>query len=144
MIWRMGVPVATPITLRDWLAAPPALLRREAWRGSFETEVSNLLKVDFVRAPNSGRAALFLALRAMKRMSGREEVVIPAFVCPSVGRAVVKAGLKPILCDVGPTGSGLDPVDLERVLSSGTLAVVAAHLYGYPTDIGSILKLSHA
>ena len=121
-MWRMGVPVATPITARDFLAAVSALLLREDHRFAFEEEARDFLSAQFVRSVNSGRAALFLVLQAMKRLSPRDEVVIPAYVCPSVGRAVVKAGLKPVLCDVGPGGSGLDLPSLGCVISRRTLA----------------------
>src|SRR5258708_1297150 len=100
--FRMGVPVATPISAADCLAGGAALVRRGAHRPAFENEVRNLLGMDFVRSTNSGRSALYFTLQAMKQSSSRNEVVIPAFVCPSVGRAVVKAGLKAVLCDVGP------------------------------------------
>lgn len=143
-MWRMGVPVATPVSIGDCLAAALAISRRGAHRPAFEGEVRRLLEATFVRGTNSGRAALFLTLQAMKQFSSRDEVVIPAFVCPSVGRAAVKAGLKPVLCDVGPTGSGLDLNSLERVISRRTLAVVTAHLFGYPCDIGPLLELSHS
>ena len=143
-MWRMGVPVATPITARDFLAAVSALLLREDHRFAFEEEARDFLSAQFVRSVNSGRAALFLVLQAMKRRSPRDEVVIPAYVCPSVGRAVVKAGLKPVLCDVGPGGSGLDLPSLGCVISRHTLAVVTAHLYGYAVDIAPVIELAHS
>src|SRR5690348_13224964 len=143
-MWKMGVPVATPVSANDWLSAALALRSPENHRLAFENEVGNLLGTPFVRSTSSGRAALFITLQAMKRFSSRHEVVIPAFVCPSVGRAVVKAGLKPVLCDVGLSGSGLDLNSLERVLNRRTLAVVTAHLYGYPSEVKPIVARSHA
>ena len=144
-IWRMGVPVATPVGARDFLTGLSALIaRREVYISAFENDTRDLLGTPYVRGTNSGRAALFFALQAMKELSSRDEVVVPAFVCPSVGRAVIKAGLKPVLCDVTSSGSGLDAKSLERTLNRRTLAVVAAHLYGYPCDIEPILKLSHS
>jgi dTDP-4-amino-4,6-dideoxygalactose transaminase len=144
-MWRMGVPVATPVNASDFLTGLSALLTcRESYRSAFENDLRNLLGVPFVRGTNSGRAALFFTLQAMKKLSSRDEVIVPAFVCPSVGRAVVKAGLKPVLCDVTSSGSGLDAKSLERTLHQRTLAVVAAHLYGYPFDVTPILKLAHS
>lgn len=143
-MWRMGVPVATPVTVRDFLQAVLALAKFGECRRAFECDIRDLLRVPFVRSTNSGRSALFVTLQAMKRFSPRDEVVIPAFVCPSVGRAVIKAGLKPVLCDVGPGGSGLATEFLERVATQRTLAVVTAHLYGYPCDITSTLEVSRS
>lgn len=139
---RMGVPVATPIGVSDWMAAVSGVITGRDEQSMLETEIKALLDVPFAMGVNSGRAALHVTLEAMKRSSGRREVVIPAFACPSVGRAVVKAGLRAVVCDVGPTGSGLDLPSLEQVLSRETLAVVAAHLYGYPVDISGVLDQS--
>jgi dTDP-4-amino-4,6-dideoxygalactose transaminase len=139
----MGVPVATPISASDCLAAAAAVLNRDDHREEFERDVRELLSGIHVRSLNSGRAALLVVLQAMKKPEGRDEVVLPAYACPSIGRAVVKAGLKPILCDVGPTGSGLDLQSLVNALNRRTLAVVAAHLYGYPCDIAPILERTH-
>ena len=148
-MWRMGVPVATPVGFRDIGAAAAAFVlgatyREETYRSAFEDAVRDLLSARFVRSTNSGRAALFVTLQAMKELSWRDEVVVPAFVCPSVGRAVAKAGLKPILCDVGSGGSGLDIDFLESVVTRRTLAVVVAHLHGYPCDIGPVIELAHS
>src|SRR5215470_1020260 len=98
-MWRMGVPVATPITASDWLAACRTLTLRNSNTVALEAALRERFDVSFVRVTSSGRVALFLTLRAMQQLSACDEVVVPAFVCPSVGRAVVKAGLKPVLCD---------------------------------------------
>jgi perosamine synthetase len=142
--WRMGVPVATPIGLREWKVAAAACWAGKETQCTFEQELRDFLGVPWVRSTISGRAALYLALVAMRRNSRRNEVLIPAFVCPSVGRAVVKAGLRPVLCDVGPTGSGLDPDDLRRKLRERTLAVVTAHLFGFPVDVEDNFRLAHS
>lgn len=140
---RMGVPVATPIRTADCIAAATAAVWRRNHRTDFEAEVRDFFGVPFARSLNSGRAALFIVLQTMRQSGARDEVVLPAYACPSIGRAVVKAGLKPVLCDVGPSGSGLDLVSLEAALSGRTLAVVAAHLYGYPCDLTRVLELTH-
>ena len=139
----MGVPVATPLTIGDWLAAWSALMRGDLDRAALDRAVREMLGVPFARCIRSGRAALYMILQAMRHTSTRNEVVIPAFVCPSVGRAVVKAGLRPVLCDVTSQGFGLDLESLERVLSRNTLAVVAAHLYGYPSDVSGVVERAH-
>jgi perosamine synthetase len=142
-MWRMGVPVSTPVTFGDFLAAVSAVGKPKGHRVAFENDVRTLFGETLIRSTNSGRTALFFTLQAMKQTSPRDEVVIPAFVCPSVGRAVVKAGLKPVLCDVGPNGSGLDIQSLGRLLTRRTLAVVTAHLFGYPAEVKSVIEISH-
>jgi perosamine synthetase len=138
-MWRMGVPVATPARFSDILAGAACLGRRDAQTGFLDA-----LREDYghcvIGAVSSGRAALFLILEAMKALSPRDEVVVPAFVCPSVPRAVVKAGLKAVLCDVAPAGFGLDPEALAPLLGFRTLAVVTTHLFGCPVPIAAALE----
>lgn len=139
-MWRMGVPVATPLTADDCWTAYCALGRRNT---GLDTALTGMLGVPYALPVSSGRAALYLILQAMRHTSPRSEVIIPAFVCPSVGRAVTKAGLRPVLCDVSPRGFGLDLASLDRLLSTKTLAVIAAHLYGYVSDIRPVLEMAH-
>ena len=136
----MGVPVATPLATDDCWAAYRAMGRPHT---GLDATLKGMLGVPYARPMSSGRAALYLILQAMRRTSARLEVIIPAFVCPSVGRAVAKAGLRPVLCDVNPRGFGLDLASLDRLLSTNTLAVVAAHLYGYVSDIRPVLEMAH-
>jgi dTDP-4-amino-4,6-dideoxygalactose transaminase len=144
-MWRMGVPVATPVSGADLLAALAALLRPAGGvLPELERDVQALFHGLPVRFVDSGRAALYLVLQAMKQAPARDEVVVPAFVCPSVGRAVIKAGLKPVLCDVSDSSFTLDPADLERVAGRRTLAIVATHLFGYPADLVDVLRLARA
>jgi len=87
---------------------------------------------------SSGTAALTIALMALKARalsegcSQRSDVVIPAYTCFSVPAAVVKAGLRPVLCDVESTSFDFNHDQLERTLNDRTLCVVAHHLFGFP------------
>jgi dTDP-4-amino-4,6-dideoxygalactose transaminase len=87
----------------------------------------------FVVTP-SGTAALTLALQALREGSSRKEVVLPAYTCPSVAAAVIKAGLQPVLCDLSPGGLGVDRDQLASRLGSNTLAVIVVHLFGIPDN----------
>lgn len=90
---------------------------------------------------SSGTAALTVALRALKSLAPRREVVIPAYTCFSVPAAVLKAGLQVKLCDINPATFDFDHGLLERALSEDTLCVVAHHLFGIPSDIQRLRAL---
>ena len=91
---------------------------------------------------SSGRSALWVALKAFSRLKpDRDEVIIPAYSCPSVVSATLKAGLKPVLCDINLDDFGFLREELEKKVSPKTLAVIVAHLYGYPARIGEIQKI---
>lgn len=95
-------------------------------------------------AVSSGSAALVLALKALKRLSARREVVVPAYTCPSVLAAVIKAGLEPVLCDFSPRSFHMDLNCLESLLSGKTLAVIAVHLFGLPERIAALRDLARS
>jgi len=102
----------------------------------------NYLGSKYLHYLSSGRAALWLALKVFARLRpGRNEVIIPAYSCPSVVSATFKAGLKPILCDVNFDDFGFLYEELEKKISAKTLAVIVVHLYGYPARIDEIQRL---
>jgi dTDP-4-amino-4,6-dideoxygalactose transaminase len=106
-----------------------------------EQELRQAFDVTDVFLLSSGSAALMLTLRALKSLSPRTEVVIPAYTCFSVAAAVLEAGLRPRLCDVSPETFDFNQSMLEQTLGPNTLCVVAHHLFGVPSDIGRIRTL---
>jgi dTDP-4-amino-4,6-dideoxygalactose transaminase len=91
---------------------------------------------------SSGRGALWLILKALSKMApDRREVVIPAYTCPAVASAVLKAGLKPVLCDINLTGFGFSLEQLDARVGRNTLATVVVHLFGYPANVRDVLSL---
>ena len=83
----------------------------------------------------SGRAALWLLLMALSRISpGRLEVVLPAYTFPAGASAILKAGLKPILCDNNLSDFGFAGEELRKKINKNTLAVIVVHLFGYPAN----------
>jgi dTDP-4-amino-4,6-dideoxygalactose transaminase len=91
---------------------------------------------------SSGTAALYLILKAVSEGSDRDEVIIPAYCCPSLVAAAAKVGLKVRLCDVCTSSLGLDLKYLQHLLNRRTLCVVAVHLFGIRDDIDSISELA--
>jgi perosamine synthetase len=116
-----------------------ALFKREPNRTPF---LSQYYRSGTVYPVSSGTAALTVSLRILKKTSTKKEVVIPAYSCPSLVAAVVKAGLRPVLCDLQPDRPALDLEQLGTVAGADTLAVAAVHLYGVSEDIPAIKKLS--
>jgi len=91
---------------------------------------------------SSGRAALWLALQAAAELKPeRKEVVLPAYTCPAVASAVLKAGLRPVLCDINLSDYGFSPERLGEKINPKTLAVIVVHLFGYPAEMSRVGKL---
>jgi dTDP-4-amino-4,6-dideoxygalactose transaminase len=120
------------------LAAPVRARQR------FEDELRSHFGVKHVFLVSSGTAALTVALSALRRLSDRTEVVIPAYTCYSVPAAVLCAGLQPRLCDVNPETFDFDRECLGRAVSSATLCVVTHHLFGIRSDVEATRQLCQA
>jgi len=87
---------------------------------------------------SSGTAAIYFALHALHI---KEEVIIPAIVCPSVYYAVRAAGAVPVLADVSLLDFNIDPQSVSRLLSPRTKAIITVNLFGYPAMTEEIAQL---
>ncbi|MEA3402434.1 MAG: DegT/DnrJ/EryC1/StrS family aminotransferase [Armatimonadota bacterium] len=91
---------------------------------------------------SSGRAALWLALRALHRMRPERDVVIlPAYTCPTVGRSVIEAGLQGRCADISLETFNIDPAEVEACIDERVLAVVAAHMFGLPCNLTALSNI---
>lgn len=86
---------------------------------------------------DSGEGALMLALQHLKSLnSGQSEVIVSAYVCPSVVNAILARGLRPVFADVAANSLNLDMGDVrDHRLTQQTLAVLCTHIGGLPDDI---------
>ena len=96
------------------------------------------LGTDRVTLTCSGSSALVIAFDYFKRLAVGGEVILPAFSCPLVAHAALKAGLSVRLCDTMPARFDLDLGQLARILSADTLAVVPTHFGAHLTPISPL------
>lgn len=90
-------------------------------------------------AVGSGAGAILLALTALGVKAG-DEILLPTYVCTSVAEAVISAGARPVLCDVGKDWI-LTPETVASSLTPKTKVIIAPHLYGIYADISGIKRL---
>lgn len=101
--------------------------------------MQNLLGTRHTLYLSSGRAALWLILKALSNINPKKrEVIIPAYTCPAVISALLKANLKPILCDINNTDYGFSGQEFQRKINKDTLAAIIVHLFGYPANIEEV------
>ena len=79
---------------------------------------------------NSATSSLFFLLYKLKSQTVKNEVIIPGYSCPSVAAAVIKSGLKPVLCDLNLSDFSLDEEDLKQKINKNTLAIIQVELFG--------------
>jgi perosamine synthetase len=123
---------ALPYTPDDFAAGLRAI-----FRGGPPPEVFGLFGDRPKFWTRSGRQALRLLLGALDLKPG-SGVALPLFTDPSLFRAIVAAGHRPIFIDVDPRFLTIDPQRLED--ANGTFsAVVAVHLFGQLADMPAVL-----
>jgi dTDP-4-amino-4,6-dideoxygalactose transaminase len=115
------------------------------WTGQecrkFEKEFAHWSASKYAIALGNGTLALDLALKALGIADGDEVIVTPRTFLASVS-SVVTACAKPVFADIDLNSQNIEAVEIEKVLTANTKAVVVVHLAGMPADMDSIMALS--
>jgi dTDP-4-amino-4,6-dideoxygalactose transaminase len=90
---------------------------------------------------SSGKAALFLILSGLKRLTRKRKVIITAYTCFSVPSAIRMAGLEIVLCDIRPETLDFDFSQLRDLIDDDTMCVISTHLFGIPADVSKVRDL---
>jgi len=90
-------------------------------------------------AVGSGLDALFFGLKAMGIGPG-DEVILPSYLPTAPLHAVLHVGATPVLCDIG-ADYNISPSAVRTLINEKTKAVIVAHLFGLPADMGELAGL---
>jgi len=71
-----------------------------------------------------------------------DEVITPSFTYIATTEVVALLRLKPVFAEVDAKTFCLDPVDLEKKITSKTKAIVPVHLYGHAAPMDEIMKIA--
>jgi perosamine synthetase len=134
-IRRTLPPVGYRIGL-DLLASgvPAAFVASGRHAATLQENMASRFGVTTALTFSSGKAALTIALMALRRLSSRTKVIVPAYTCYSVPSAVVRAGLQVVPCDIRSGSFDYDYAQLADLLQSDVLAVLSVHLFGIPSN----------
>ncbi|MBF0571240.1 MAG: DegT/DnrJ/EryC1/StrS family aminotransferase [Candidatus Omnitrophica bacterium] len=106
----------------------------------FEKEFARYIGVEYAVAVNSGSDALKMALLAAG-VGQKDEVIIPDLTYQAVALAVFYCGAKPVPVDARIEDLQMDPDAVKKAITKKTKAVIAAHMFGRPCDVGQIGRL---
>lgn len=139
----MRIPSAsTPINWSDIQQGLKVFLKKGSWVSQFEQEICQKFGHKYCFAFSSGTAAFYIALKVLRELSARIEVILPAYTAPHLILAIRKAGLKPVLCDVSLSTFNLDVKSLANQITDQTLCIVPVHMFGIPCQMQSIISIT--
>lgn len=112
--------------------------------GQFERMLADYLQFPEVDIYSSGTLCLSIAFQALKELTGRKKIIIPAYTCPLVAIAAYAAGVQLVVCDTQANSYEMDLEMLERLCDKSVAAVVPTDIAGLPADTFEIRKIAQA
>jgi dTDP-4-amino-4,6-dideoxygalactose transaminase len=111
-------------------------MRPGAGRSDFEAALADRVGARYGIAFAYGRSGVIASLKALGLTQA--EVIMPAYTCVVMAKAVVASGNHPVFVDIDLANYNMDMSALKRALTSQTRVVIATHMKGYPADIDAI------
>ena len=103
------------------------------WQSELESEAARLCGASHVVAVASANVALHCVLAASNLMPD-DEVIIPAYLPPSIPEIIRQFSAHPILVDINPDSAHIDVEQVADSLTDRTRAIVAVDIAGLPVD----------
>ncbi|MBI5682441.1 MAG: DegT/DnrJ/EryC1/StrS family aminotransferase [Deltaproteobacteria bacterium] len=121
----------TPLKLID-------IIKASVCSCDFEANIRKMLSVKYAFTVNSGTTALYVILSVLKRLSNKNEIILPAYTAPSLILPIKKAGLKYKLADVSLETFNMDVNEALNMADDNTLAILCIHMFGIPLDMSGM------
>ena len=108
----------------------------------FEEAFAAYCETKYAVGVGNGSDALVMALKACGAKTG-DEVITTAMSFSATAEAITSVGAKPVFADCNKNTYTLDPVDLEKKVTSKTRAIIPVRLYGQGADMDAINEIAH-
>ena len=122
--------------LTGWVSSAGKFVKK------FEDLFAAFCGTKFAVTTTNGTTALHLSMLALGIGPG-DEVIVPSLTFISTANAVTFTGAKPVFIDSEPYTWNIDPVGIEKAITSRTKAIIPVHLYGHPADMDPILEIAN-
>jgi UDP-2-acetamido-2-deoxy-ribo-hexuluronate aminotransferase len=108
---------------------------------NFQADMEAYLGVKHVIPCANGTDALQVAMMALGLKPG-DEVITTSFTFIATAEVIALLGLTPVLVDVEPDTFNIDPIAVEKAITSKTKAIVPVHLFGQCADMEALQKIA--
>ena len=133
---------AVPLSIFEVLRGFKSFFGNKSYVKEFESNFARYMGSNHAFSFNCCTASIYIFLKALKRLSNKQEVVIPAYTVPTLVLPIRKAGLKPVLCESSLDTFTMDSERLPDVINDNTLCVLPIYHFGFPYKIDLPLKLA--
>ena len=118
-----------------WISSSGAFIKK------FEDNFSKIINRKYAIAVSSGTGALDISVKALNLKKG-DEIIVPNFTIISSVLEIIKQGLKPIFIDANFDDFNINTNLIEEKITKKTKAIMVVHIYGLPTNMRNIFKIS--
>ncbi len=95
----------------------------------------------YALAHNNGTSALIAAFHSIGIKPG-DEVLVPSATFWASVLPMLWVGAIPVFCESENERMGIDPLDMEKKITSKTRAIVVVHLWGLPSKMTEIFDIA--
>jgi dTDP-4-amino-4,6-dideoxygalactose transaminase len=111
--------------------------------GDFARALKRYFRIADVFVTGNGTCALYLILKALKRIyPDKKTVILPAYTAPVLKLPCDRAGLTIVLCDITLEDYGYDFKNLSGIIDNEVLCIVSVELFGIPPDVAGLKKFN--
>ncbi len=114
-----------------------------SWEERFGRAFAAYTGASYCVPSSTGTASLSMALEACE-VGAYDEVIVPGVSWVASASAVLGVNAVPVLTDVDPETGCLDPVALERAITSRTRAITVVHLGSAVADLDRLVAIAQA
>ena len=108
----------------------------------FQSNLQKYLSVRHVIPCANGTDALQLALMSLNLRPG-DEIITSNFTFASTAEVVLLMGLKLKLVDINEETFNIDPLSIEKAITSKTKAIIPVHLFGQSAEMEKIVEIAN-
>ena len=108
---------------------------------SVEEMMQKTFSIRHVLLTTSCTHALEMGMMMLDLQPG-DEVIMPSFTFVSTANAVLRAGGRPVFCEINDRTCTIDVNDLERRITKRTRAIIPVHYAGVSAEMDEILAIA--